>query len=80
MVAKGKCRAEIRRRQPDSRNSETQELDSWNSQHRLKEQSRARVARYIPESCEMHETMKRRSRCGATVNQPTSTHARIKAN
>src|SRR5712692_6775197 len=36
MENKGKCVAEIRRRKPDSRNSETQEWDSWNSPLRLR--------------------------------------------
>src|SRR6266571_2434360 len=36
METKGKCRAEIRRIEPDSRNSETQEWHSWNSPRRLR--------------------------------------------
>ena len=79
MEIKGKCRAGIRRRKLDIQNSETQEWDSWNSPFRLKRQSRARVAPYIRESCEMHEMMKRRSRFGATVNQTTSTQTKGKS-
>src|SRR5258708_34755865 len=60
--SKGKCRAEIRQRKPDSRNSETQERDSWNSPLRLKRHSRARATLYIRKSCEMHEMVKPRSR------------------
>jgi hypothetical protein len=36
MEAKGKCRAEIRRRKPASRNSETQEWGLWNSPLRVR--------------------------------------------
>src|SRR5258708_36202499 len=36
METKSKCGPEIRRRNPDSRNSETQERDSWSSPLRLK--------------------------------------------
>src|SRR6266446_1709448 len=79
MEIKGKCRAGIRRRKLDIQNSETQEWDSWNSPFRLKRQSRARVAPYIRESCEMHEMMKRRSRFRATVNQTTSTQTKGKS-
>ena len=78
METKGECGAEIRRRKPDSRNSETQAWESWNSPLRLKRQSRARVALYNRESCEMHEIVESRNRSGATVNQTTSTQAKGK--
>src|SRR6266436_4272347 len=44
--SKGKCGAEIRRRKPDSRNSETQERDSCNSPLRLTRHNRGRAALY----------------------------------
>ncbi|SRR6266704_2047797 len=81
MVAKGKCGAESRRRQPDSRNSETQEWGSWNSPLRLKRQSGARAALYIRESCEMHERVRSRSRLGGSVNRPNKADLlKLKAN
>ena len=78
METKGKRGAEIRRRKPDSRNSETQEWDSWNSPLRLKRQSWAWVALHIRESCEMHETMERRSRFAASVNKTKTTTTQAK--
>ncbi len=82
METKGECGADIRRRKPDSRNSETQEWDSLNSPLRLKMQSRARVTLDTRESCEMHEMVKTRSRrFGASVNRSnptTSTQAKGK--
>src|SRR6266849_11185457 len=82
METKAKCGAEVRRRKPVSRNSETQEWASWNSPLRLKRQSRARVAPYTRKSCEMHETMNRRSRCGTAVGlaRPDSPASQIKPN
>ncbi len=74
METKGKCGPEIRRRKPDSRNSETHEWDSLNSPLRLKRLSRARVTLDTRESCEMHEMVKTRSRrFGASVNRPNPT-------
>ena len=74
METKGECGAEIRQRKPDSRNSETQEWDSWNSPLRLKRQSRSWVTPYTLESCEMHEMVKTRSRrFRASVNRPNPT-------
>src|SRR6266849_4217976 len=72
--SKGRCAAEIRRRKPDSRNSETQEWDSWNSPLRIKSQSHAWVTLYIRKSCEMHEMVRTRSRRFRTsVNRPNPT-------
>ncbi len=82
METKGECGAEIRRRKPDSRNSETQEWDWLNSPLRLKKLSRARVTLDTRESCEMQEMLTTRSRLfGARVNRPnptTSTQAKGK--
>src|SRR5712664_255450 len=78
METKGECGADIRRRKPDSQNSETQEWDSWNSPLRLKRQSRARVAIYNRESCEMHEMMGKRSRFAASVNKTKTTSTQAK--
>src|SRR2546426_8880239 len=55
----------MRRRKPDSRNSETQAWGSWNSPLRPKSQSRARVTPYTRESCEMQGMVEARSRFGA---------------
>ncbi len=78
MEIKGIRGVGIRRRKPDSRNSETQEWDSWNGPLRLKRQSRALVAPYIIESCEMHEMMGKRSRFAASVNKTTTTSTQAK--
>jgi hypothetical protein len=85
---KCKCRAEIRQRNPESRNSETQEWDlEGRRQFQISHCERFENARpglgdpLYPESCEMHE-MVRSKQCqfGATVNHPTSTQVKIKAN
>src|SRR6266851_4874927 len=76
--SKGKCGAEIRRRKAERRNPENQEWGLWNSPLRVKRQSRARVALYTRESCEMHEMVKRRNRLAASVNQPTSAQTKAK--
>jgi hypothetical protein len=73
MGTNGKRGAEIRRRKPDSRNSETQEWDSLNSPLRLKKLSRARVTLDTRESCEMHEMVKTRSRRFGAFNRPNPT-------
>ena len=82
METKGECGADIRRRKPDSRNSETQDWDSLNSPFGLKKLSRARVTLYTRESCDMQEMVKTRSRrFGTNVNRPnptTSTQAKGK--
>ncbi len=78
MEIKGKCGVGIRRRKPDSQNPETQEWDSGNWRLRLTRQSRAPVALYIRESCEMHEMMERRSRFSASVNQTKTTSTQAK--
>src|SRR5216683_3179514 len=81
MEIKGIRGVGIRRRKPDSQNSEIQESGSWNWPLRLKRQSRAWVALYIRRSCEMHEMMGKRSRFAASVNKTktTSTHAKGKS-
>jgi hypothetical protein len=76
---KGKCRAEIRQRNPESRNSETQEWDlEGRRQFQISHCERFENARsglgdpLYPESCEMHEMVRsKQSQFGATVNQPT---------
>src|SRR6266849_7045558 len=78
METKGKCGVGIRGRKPDSQNSETQEWDSWNWPLRLKRQSRALVAIYNRESCEMHEMMGKRSRFAASVNKTKTTSTQAK--
>src|SRR5713101_2378815 len=78
MEIKGIRGVGIRRRKPDSRNSETQEWDSWSWPVRLKRQSRARVAIYNRESCEMHEMMGKRSRFAASVNKTKTTSTQAK--
>ncbi len=97
MVAKDKCRVELRRRIPESRSSATQEWVLRTVHVRrgvegeeviksltvrsLNRRGRASVAFYTRESCEMHEMVRsKQSQFGATVNRPTSTQVKIKAN
>jgi len=55
METKGKRGAEIRRRKPDNRNSETQEWDSCNPSLRLARQRREWETPYSRDPCKMHE-------------------------
>ncbi len=76
--SKGECGAEIRRRKPDSRNSETQERDSRNSSLRLKWLSWARLILLYPRIVRNARNGEKAEPVRSERKQPTSTQAKGK--